>query len=167
VSGGIAFVFGDQIITSLQLMGGKSWGEPTLGHTTFRIGGDVTEGSFTRRPTRLFPVRGFDSNVIEAPAAAAASAEVYWPLANLQTGYGSLPVFLHRLKLGTFVDAGYASVGSRDDFLVGAGFELLTSLELGWGGMSTFRIGVAWPLVQPGALGQEGPVIVFQLGKPL
>lgn len=168
VSGGLAFLFGDQILTSLQLMAGKSWGEPTIGHTTFRIGGDLTEGFFTRRPTRLFPVRGFDSGVIEAPTAAAASVEVFWPLANLQRGYKTLPLFLHRLRLGTFVDAGFASIDGRsDDFLVGAGFELLTSLELGWGNLSTFRIGVAWPLVQRNDLAQEGPVIVFQLGRPL
>jgi hypothetical protein len=168
LSGGVAFLFGDQIQASLQFVGGKSWGTPTIGHTTFRIGGDLTEGYFTRRATRLFPVRGFDSSVIEAPTAAAASAEVLWPLANFQFGYETLPLFLHRLQLGTFVDTGYASVDGRsDDFLVGAGFELLTSLELGWGGLSTFRIGVAWPLVQPSGLDQEGPVIVFQLGSPL
>ncbi|NCF27972.1 MAG: hypothetical protein GWP69_11370 [Gammaproteobacteria bacterium] len=168
LSGGVAFLFGDQILTSLQFIGGKSWGEPTIGHTTFRIGGDLTEGYFTRRSTRVFPVRGFESSVIEAPTAAAASAEVLWPLANLQFGYASLPVFLHRLRLGTFVDAGYASVSNRsDDFLVGAGFEFLTSLEMGWGSVSTFRIGIAWPLVQPDGLGQEGPVVLFQLGSPL
>jgi len=66
------------------------------------------------------------------------------------------------------VDAGYASVDSRpDDILVGAGFELLTSLEVGWGGMSTFRIGLSWPVLQPDDLDQEGPVVVFQLGLPL
>jgi len=168
ISAGAAFRFGDQVITTLQLMGGKSWGEETNGHTNFRIGGDVTEGAFTRRATRLFPVRGFDSNLIEAPTAAAASVETHWPLANLQFGYKALPLFLHRLTLGTFVDAGYAKVDSRsDDFLVGAGFELLTSLEIGWGSLSTFRIGIAWPLVQPGDLDQEGPVLVFQLGAPL
>lgn len=168
VSGGVAFLFGDQVLTSLQVMGGKTWGDPTTGHTTFRIGGDLTEGYFTRRPTRLFPVRGFESSVIEAPTAAAASAEVFWPLANLQSGYKSLPLFLHRLRLGTFVDTGYASVtGRSDDFLVGAGFELLTSLELGWGSLSTFRIGVAWPVVHPDDLAQQGPTIVFQLGRPL
>ncbi len=167
-SGGLTYLFGDQILTSLQIMAGKSWGEPTIGHTTYRIGGNLTEGYFTRRPTRLFPVRGFDSNLIEAPAAAAASAEVFWPLANLQFGYKTLPVFLHRLRLGTFVDAGYAKVPSRSaDLLVGGGFELLTSLNVGWGSMSTFRIGVSWPLVQPDGLNQEGPVLVFQLGQSL
>ena len=110
VSGGVAFLFGDQILTSLRLMGGTSWGEPTVGHTTFRVGGSLIEGDFTRRPTRLFPIRGFDANVIDAPSAATASAEVFWPLANLQFGYKSLPVFLHRLRLGTFVDAGFAGV---------------------------------------------------------
>jgi hypothetical protein len=168
LAGGVTFFFGDQIRSTLQLVAGTSWGEETLGHTTFRIGGDLTEGYFTRRAPRLFPVRGFDSNVIEAPTVATASGEIYWPLANLQTGYGSLPLFLHRLRLGTFVDAGYASIDSRsDDFLVGAGFELLTSLEVGWGGRSTFRIGLSWPVVQPDDLDQEGPVVVFQLGLPL
>ena len=66
------------------------------------------------------------------------------------------------------MDGGYAKVESRPaDFLVGAGLELLTSLDLGWGSSSTFRIGVAWPLVQPDDLDQEGPVLVFQLGSPL
>ena len=35
------------------------------------------------------------------------------------------------------------------------------------GSVSTFRIGIAWPLVQPDGLGQEGPVVLFQLGSPL
>lgn len=166
--GGAAFSFGDQIVTSLKLIGGKSWGETDFGHTTFRVGGDVIEGGFTNRPTRLFPIRGFDSGVLTATTAAAASAEVFWPLANLQFGYKALPFFLHRLRLGTFVDAGFASDDlSSDDLLVGAGFELLTSLEVGWSGFSTFRIGVSWPLEQPDTVDQDGPVIVFQLGAPL
>lgn len=168
VSGGVSFSFGDRLRTSFKLRGGKSWGKPIVGRDTFRVGGDVTEGGFTRRPTRLFPVRGFDSGVLEAPAAAAASTELSWPLANLQRGYKSLPVFLHRLRLGAFLDAGLANIEAEsDDVLVGGGFELVTSLEAGWGGLSTFRIGVAWPLEQPESVDQDGPVVVFQLGLPL
>lgn len=168
LSGGVSFFYGDQIRTTLQLTAGRTWGEQIPGHTTFRIGGDLTEGYFTRRAPRLFPVRGFDSNVIEAPTVATATAEVYWPLANLQRGYGTLPLFLHRLRLGTFVDAGYAKPDSGgDSYLVGAGLELLTSVEVGWGGMSTFRIGVSWPLEQPDGLDQDGPVFIFQIGRPL
>jgi hypothetical protein len=165
---GADLLFGDKILTALNLLAGRSWGEPFIGHTTFRVGGSVSEGYFTRRPTRLFPIRGFDSNLLEAPKAAAGNIEVFWPLANLQYGYATVPLYLHRLRLGTFVDAGFAAADpTSDDLLVGAGFELVTSLEFAWGNFSTFRAGIAWPLVQPDYLDQEGPLFVFQLGRPL
>ena len=56
---------------------------------------------------------------------------------------------------------------SSDDILVGAGFELVTSLEIAWGNLSSFRIGLAWPLRQPGGLNESGPVFLIQLGHPL
>ena len=169
ISAGANLLFGDQILTILNVMGGRSWGgEPSIGHTTFRVGGNIGEGYFTGRATRLFPIRGFDSNLLEASKAAAGSIEIFWPLANLQYGYATVPLYLHRLRLGTFVDAGFAAEDpSSDDLLVGAGFELVTSLEFAWGNLSAFRIGVAWPIEQPGFLDQDGPQFVFQLGKPL
>ena len=168
LSGGFRFLFGDTILSSMHLIAGRSWGEPEIGHTTFRVGGNLTEGYFTRRPTRLFPIRGFDSDLLEAPKAAAAGVEIYWPLANLQKGYLTVPLFLHRLRLGTFVDAGIAGEDpGRDDILVGAGVELITSLEIAWGNFSAFRIGAAWPVKQPVYLEEDGPKLVFQLGRPL
>jgi hypothetical protein len=166
--GGFRVIGGDKVLTSIHMMAGKSWGEPTIGHTTFRVGGALTEGYFTQRPSRLFPIRGFDSNVLESHTAAAGGIEVFWPLANIQKGYKTLPVFLHRLRLGTFVDAGFAGEDiSRDNMLIGAGFEIVTSLEMAWETFSALRVGVAWPLAQPGFLNQKGPVILFQLGRPL
>ena len=168
LSGGFRLLFGDKIFTLLDVMGGRAWGEPVLGHNTFRIGGNVPEGYFTRRPSRLFPIRGFDSNLLEASKAATAGLEVFWPLANLQTGYKTFPLYLHRLRLGTFVDAGFAGEKpSKDDLLVGAGIELVTSMEIAWGNFSALRIGIAWPVVQPDYLNEDGPVFVFQLGRPL
>lgn len=168
VSLGLNMVFGDQILSVVSAMAGRSWGDPTIGHTGFRIGGNIGEGYFTRRPSRLFPVRGFDSNILESTKAAAGSIEVFWPLANLQYGYATLPLFLHRLRLGTFVDTGIASETFRgDNLLVGAGFEFVTSLEIAWGNLSSFRMGVAWPLKQPDFLNDKSPKFVFQLGKPL
>lgn len=168
LSGSLEALFGDRIITVARLMAGRTWGDTVLGHNTFRIGGNVFEGYFTERPSHLFPVRGFSSNLIEAPIAAAAGLEVLVPVANLQYGYQSLPLFLHRLRLGPFVDAGFAGDRFRsDDLLIGAGFELLTSLEIAWGNFSAFRIGIAWPVKQPDFLDEDGPVFVFQLGRPL
>jgi hypothetical protein len=166
--GGGVLWFGEQIYTSLHLEAGKTWGDLVPGHTTYRIGGNVTEGYFTQRPTRLFPLRGFDSNLIEAGQAITSGIEVLWPLFNLQAGYKTLPLYFHRIYLGTFVDAGIASDRpSRDGILVGAGFELITSLEIAWGNLSSFRIGFAWPLKQPDGLVETGPVFLIQLGRPL
>ena len=126
------------------------------------------EGYFTQRPTRLFTLRGFSSNLLEDRGAFTTGLEFYWPLFNLQRGYKTLPVFLHRMRLGTFVDAGAAGDPiDLDDTLVGAGFELITSLEIGWRRTSSFRIGLGWPVVQPDFLDETGPVFLLQLGNPL
>jgi len=168
LSGGISFLFGDQTFTSIHMMAGQTWGDPVNGHNTFRIGGNVIEGYFTRRPSRLFPIRGFDSNILEASKAASGGIEVFWPMANLQTGYQTLPLFFHRLRLGTFVDAGFAGESiSGDDLLVGGGFELITTMEIAWGNLSSFRIGISWPFRQPEYLNQKGPLFIIQIGRPL
>jgi hypothetical protein len=168
VFGGFSFVFGKDAVLMSQVQAGKSWGETEPGHGTFRVGGDVGEGYFTRRPSRLFPLRGFDPNILEADKAVTASTELAYPLAELQLGRRTLPLFLHRLSLGTFVDAGVCSDRmTRDELLVGVGFELITSLEIAWGNFSVFKIGAAWPAVQPDYLDEKGPVLVFQIGRPL
>ena len=166
--GGIDLLFGKRIHTAVAFQGGQTWGDLQPGHNTYRIGGNVEEGYFTQRPTRLFPLRGFDSNILEDGTAATGSLEIFWPVANLQRGHKTFPLFLHRLRLGTFVDTGF--VGERphaEDMLWGAGFELVTSMEIAWGYLSAFRMGVAWPIKQPDYLDQEGPVFLIQLGKPL
>jgi hemolysin activation/secretion protein len=150
------------------MMGGNTWGAEVPGTTTYRIGGNVAEGFFTRRPSRLFPIRGFSQNLLENDQAAVSHLEVFWPLANLQKGYGTIPLFLHRLRLGTFVDAGMATDPmASDQLLVGAGVELVTSMEIIWGFRSMFRLGIAWPVHQPDTLEEEGPVALIQLGRPL
>ncbi len=166
--GEVRYWFGETINTILRLQGGKTWGELNPGHNTFRIGGISGEGFFTQRATRLFPLRGFDSNILDAGQAASASVDVRWPLAKLQTGYKTLPLFLHNINIGTFVDAGFASDRpDYDEVLISAGIEFNTGMELAWGIMSNFNIGLAWPLKQPEGLDEEGPVLLIQIGRPL
>jgi hemolysin activation/secretion protein len=150
------------------MQAGKSWGNVISGHQTYRIGGNVVEGYFTRRPTRLFPLRGFNSNVLDASKAVTGGVEVFWPLLNLQKGYKTVPLFFHRFRLGTFIDAGAASESlSWDDTLMGAGIELVTSFEFAWGYLSDFRIGIAWPIRQPDILDERGTIFLIQIGRPL
>jgi hypothetical protein len=166
--GGGRLQVGREVITVLQVMGGKTWGTEVPGTTSYRIGGNVAEGFFTQRPSRLFPIRGFSQNLLENDQAGVSHLEIFWPLANLQKGYGTLPLFLHRLRLGTFVDAGTATDPmAADQLLVGAGVELVTSMEIIWGFRSMFRLGIAWPIHQPDTLEEGGPVALIQLGRPL
>lgn len=166
--GGFRWIVGSEIYAVVNGEAGRTWGGYTPGHGSFRVGGDVGEGYFTSRPSKLFPVRGFSPNLLESKKAVTAGIEVFWPLANIQRGHGTLPLYLHRLRLGTFVDAGLcADSMGIDDTLVGAGFELVTSFEAAWGNLSSFRMGAAWPVRQPGYLDEEGPLLVLQIGRPL
>lgn len=166
--GGAAFVFGEHLITSIMVEAGKTRGKYVEGYSSFRIGGNTGEGYFTKRPSRLFPLRGYDDNILEANKAVTANIEVYWPILNLQRGYYTIPVFLHRIYLGTFIDTGACKKSiSTNDFLIGAGLELVSSTEIEWTRLSFVKIGLGWPVYQPGYLNQKGPVFLFQIGQPL
>jgi hypothetical protein len=166
--GNLRFLFGSEIYSSILIQAGKTWGDYTPGHGSFRVGGDVGEGYFTQRPSRLFALRGFSPNVLEADKALTSGLEVYWPVANIQMGYKTMPLFLHRLYLGTFIDAGICSERiTWDQKLIGAGMELITSMEVAWGNLSSFRMGIAWPVDQPDYLDEKGPVFIVQIGRPL
>ncbi len=166
--GGVRFRWGKDIYALVQAQAGKTWDGYEPGHGSYRIGGDVGEGYFTQRPSRLFPLRGYSSNLLEAGKAFSTGMEIYWPLVNLQRGYETLPLFFHKLRLGTFVDGGACSDRmSGEDMLVGAGLELITSMELAWGYRSSFHMGIAWPVRQPDYLDEEGPVLLLQIGRPL
>jgi hypothetical protein len=166
--GEAAYKFGEKISTSIRLQGGRTWGDWVPGHNTFRIGGNTGEGFFTQRPSRLFPLRGFDTNVLDAGKAAAGGIEILWPVARLQAGYQALPIFLRNITVGTFVDGGFATDHvTRDEILLSAGLEWITGMELAWGFLADLRIGLAWPLAYPDDIDQSGPVFLIQIGRPL
>ena len=166
--GSLRLKTGKEIFSVFSLSAARTWGDYEPGHGSFRMGGDVGEGYFTRRPSRLYPLRGFPSSTFEAGQAYTAGAEIYWPIANLQKGYKTIPLFLHRLKLGTFVDSGICSDEiSIEDIALGAGLELVTSMEIAWGVMTEFRFGIAWPIVKPDYIDSPGYVLLLQIGRPL
>lgn len=162
------YQFGQRIHTIAQLCAGKTWGDPQIGHNTFRIGGNVSEGFFTHRPSRLFPIRGFDANILEAEQAAVVTLETFWPIAELHTGYKTLPLFLRNIKLSTFADAGYAAEPyTEEDLLVGAGFEIITGMEVAWGVMADIHLGIAWPVIRPNDFEDNEAILLIQIGRPL
>lgn len=166
--GELLYWYGEKVNTIIRIQGGKTWGDLNPGHNTFRIGGNSGEGYFTQRYSRLFSLRGFDSNILEAGQAASASLNILWPLARLQTGYKTLPLFFHNITVNTFIDTGFAANHFDDDqILIGAGIELITGMQLAWDNKSNFSIGLAWPLSKPSDIKQEGPVFLILIGRPL
>ena len=66
------------------------------------------------------------------------------------------------------MDAGFADEDlSGDNMLVGAGFGLVTCVQLARETFTALRIGVPCPVVRPEPLNQSGPVFLFRLGRPL
>jgi hypothetical protein len=168
IYGELQYMAGRRLNTIVQLRAGKTWGGLNPGHNSFRIGGSAGEGFFTQRATRLFPLRGFDSDTLDASQAVSASLDLVMPFLKLQTGYKTLPLFLHNMKLGGFLDAGFATEHvDAEEILISSGIELITGMELAWDIMSRFSIGLAWPVKQPEDLNQSGPVLLIQIGRPL
>ncbi len=166
--GELLYWYGEKVNTIIRFRGGKTWGDFNPGRNTFRMGGNSGEGHFTQRSSRLFALRGFDSNIIEAGQAASANLDILWPFAKLQSGYKTLPLFLHNITIDTFIDTGFAADHfTWDEILISAGIEVITSMQLAWDNKSSFSIGLAWPLRKPSDIEQDGPTILILIGQPL
>ena len=122
--------------------------------------GGVSESSLQLAPglvlggsVRTFPVRGYVPDALLGRAAASASAELRLPLALVGRGLGLWPLYLDRLSVAFFADAGaawnpvrfraslpgYASVGSL-------GAELIADLGAVYGTPVRLRAGAAQAL---------------------
>jgi hypothetical protein len=168
VYGELLYRYGEKINTVIRLQGGKTWGELDPGRNTFRLGGNSGEGQFTQRSSRLFALRGFDSNIVEAEQAVSANFDIMWPFAKLQSGYKTIPLFLHNMTIGTFIDAGFAADHiTSDEIFISAGIEIITGMQVAWDKKSSFSIGVAWPLKKPSDIVQQGPTLLVLVGRPL
>jgi hypothetical protein len=139
----------------------------------FGVGG-VSESSLQLAPglvlggsVRTFPLRGYGADALLGRAAASGSAELRLPLALVGRGLGLLPLYLDRVSLALFADAGaawnppgfsaalpqYASAGS-------VGAEVAFDLGAVYGTPLRLRLGAAQPLragTAPGAYLAFGP----------
>jgi hypothetical protein len=131
-------------------------------------------------PARLFGVRGFAPATQRGARALAGTLEYRAPLAQPSRGVGLAPLFLDRVSLALFGDAGRAWCGSaeragpqgavlclprgvRDGWLASAGAELALDVGVPWDVPYRARLGVAQPLARPGDVGR-GASWYFTLG---
>jgi len=99
---------------------------------------------------RTFPVRGYGADALLGRSAAAASVELRLPLALVGRGLGLLPVYLDRMSLSLFADAGaawfpkgFTTQLPSSSTIGGVGAELVTDLGAVYATPLRLRAGVA------------------------
>jgi Tol biopolymer transport system component len=146
-------------IAALRWSGGVVRG-PGAGDGHFALGGtsgaglDVSGVVGTRF---LFAVRGYDRGERRGRTAWSANAELRFPVALLQKGWGLKPLFLDRLAGSLFLDAGDAwdpcraqgPCSERLDPLVSTGAELALDVTAFYRVPLVLRFGAARALVDP------------------
>jgi hypothetical protein len=149
----------------------------------FELGGvsggslEVLPGLTYGDPQRTFFVRGFTPGVQRGNRAVSASAEYRAPIARVGRGYRMLPVFLQKLSLLAFADAGAAWCegeggnpllcgvpGAPREWLASAGGELVFDAALQYDVLYRFRLGVAAP-VQGRDVAARAATVYFTLGS--
>ena len=164
--------FAHQVLSGRLAVGVAGGVDPS----TFSVGG--TSGSsavlvpgLIVGTQRTFPVRGFPSGVEQGIYAATGSLEYRVPISQLSRGPGFWPVFLDRISVSAFGDAGASwtpgdGTGATlsSSLIASAGAEASLNLGVLYDNPYIFRLGLAVPVVNRS--GQDvAPVSVYvQLG---
>ncbi len=148
----------------------------------FYLGGNVGTSLFSSTTDRLFPLRGFalGSNDFQAGAALLAGyLEYRFPLWQMQRGLWTLPIFLQRLHMALFADAGTAFGRSTDRSVadvarasltglkhmnLGVGVEIRADIVLSWAVPLALRAGLGWPIVSAGDISARSPQVYYTVG---
>lgn len=144
----------------LALRGTLGWkfGDPQI-NGVFRLGGPFGEGTGTTPlSNRVFPMRGLPGISLAGDRAFLASAEYRLPLfSNINRGISTWPIFLDKMHLAFFADAGdityeeydlYTRVDGANEplfsrIMVAPGVEWRSDLVIGYGLPITVRLGYA------------------------
>ena len=145
----------DHHALALHLGGGASGGSQA-GVGSFYVGGfvdypviDIVRNYLIQRGWVV--LRGYPTFAEVGPYYALMNAEYRFPIANIDRGPSTLPVFLHRISGAGFVDYGSAfSDFERAQFKTGVGAELWFDVGLGYILGFTFRVGYARGLASGG-----------------
>lgn len=153
VTGDIRYYFempwSDHHVFALRTAGGWAWGDQELGGS-FRFGGPFGEGTLAGHSSRLFPFRGLPGVTFVADRVLLFSGEYRFPLATIERGIGTWPIYLQKVHTTFFSDFGDSwarngkdNVGFFDDFFLSAGAELQGDFVVGYGLPVTTRLGYA------------------------
>lgn len=139
----------DHHVFGLRTAGGYVFGDQEFSGT-FRFGGPFGEGTMAGYSSRLFPFRGLPGVTFAGDRVLLFSGEYRLPIASVNRGIGTWPVFLRKIHLSLFSDFGDSwlrngkdDVAFFEDFFLSLGTELKGDLVLGYGLPLTTRLGYA------------------------
>jgi Tol biopolymer transport system component len=162
-------------VVAVRASGGRAWGGGadaffySVGGTTGQAEA-ITGLTLLAGSARPFPIRGYRWSVRSGSTAWSASAEYRMPLARVNRGLGTVPLYLDWISGSLFVDAGNAwgaeTSGTvlsrrRGAHLLSAGGELLLNGLPLWTSSTLLRLGLAVPLREG-----DGPTAYVRLGLP-
>ncbi len=127
-----------------RMFAGTSEGD-VIPQRAFQLGGDNPGNTTIPVDTDIVYLRGYPVNAFRGRKAALASLEYRFPLGNIESGFGTAPVFLRRLHGALFAEAGNAWDDSfrSSDFKRSIGGELRLDTTLAYYLPITFRLVVA------------------------
>jgi outer membrane translocation and assembly module TamA len=123
----------------------------------FQLGGDNPGDTTIPVDDLAVYLRGYPINAFRGRNAALASLEYRFPITNIESGFGTAPIFLRRLHGAVFAEAGNAWDGSfrSSDFKRAIGGELRLDTTLVYYLPITFRLVVAE------GLDEQGETVVY------
>jgi hypothetical protein len=126
--------------------------------------GNVETLDFGRRAISL--LRGFASDSFAGTHVALINLEYRSPLARIERGVGTWPIFLHTLHGALFADAGQAWTGTfhKNDVKTSLGAELSANVVVGYSLPLTVTVGAGWGHDRLGRRA-EGAVTYMRVGR--
>jgi hypothetical protein len=140
---------GEHHVIAVRFAGGSTTGDRNLGRV-FLLGGAGPNGSVIDFGSSAFSLlRGFPSNTFGGTRIAVANVDYRWPIAKIERGLGTWPIFLHTIHAAVFVDAGHAWTPpaqrfSASDIKTSIGAELSADFILAYRLPLTATFGAAW-----------------------
>jgi hypothetical protein len=153
----IALPWGKGHVLALRMVGGATFGTD-IPQRTFRMGGAYGDNSYVSLPDRYYALRGYRTSRMRGNHMVLGTAEYRLPLALIERGAWTVPLWLRSIALTIFVEAGQAwdsedyadYAGSEEGFRTywentrpAAGVELVGDMIVGWGAYLQGRVGYA------------------------
>lgn len=153
-------------VVALRVAGARSRGA-RLVRRTFGLGGSAgAPDVLDLGVDAVSLLRGFPADRLAGPNVAALNADYRWPLARVERGTGTWPVFLHTLHAAVFSDVGHAWTDTfrARDLRTSLGVELTANLVAGYALPVSVTTGVAWRR-DPARMVPAGTAAYLRLGR--